>query len=731
MRVSLRTQILLLVAGTVGVLSLILLGAIAVLTRIETDRTMRRDVQATEGVLGQLIRERGAALTDKCLLLANQPRLRYLRGANGATIADSLGEWLPQMHADAALLTDASGKALGATHSDIPEGSDCMGDAGVARALDGRVWTGVIARSGRLMLGVSVPVLDGASHVVLMTLSAYSEINAELATNLRQSLGSDVAFVYQGQVVGASLPLPQRVPTPQGAPILTTLGGTPYFLAYAPLPGRPLRSDVGFVTLRAYSSALQPYRNFQHALAVLLVGSIVLALASGAGLARGLTRPLDGIVKAAETLSRGDWPARFEVRRRDEIGLLQTVFNEMTEALRANQARMLALIDTDLLTGLDNHRRFQDRLAQESGRSAASGEKLALLLCDLDHFHEYNRQWGHQAGDAALKQVAECLQNCLPDTAIMARYGGEEFVVLLPQHDLAQAEAQAERLRAALRARTGANGDGERAFTLTLSVGCAEFGLHSQQGDGLVLAAELALSRAKQLGRDQVCRFDSVPGADENANPYQLHRFLKDGNLATIQALAAAVDAKDAYTKGHSQRVADYAAALAAYMGATQDEQSLIHITGTLHDVGKIGIPDAILKKPGRLDDNERTVMETHPALGEVIVKKAPQLSRSLPGVRHHHERWDGRGYPDGLAGEAIPRLARFLAVADTYDAMTSDRPYRKGLSVDIALGEIGKGAGTQFDPDMAVAFVALMRQQHNLAPTTEAQLSAGQPKAA
>lgn len=234
--------------------------------------------------------------------------------------------------------------------------------------------------------------------------------------------------------------------------------------------------------------------------------------------------------------------------------------------------------------------------------------------------------------------------------------------------------------------------------------------MHTRQAEGLVMAAELAVSRAKQLGRNRVCRFDAVPGADEATDPYQLHRFLRDGSLATIQALAAAVDAKDPYTQGHSTRVAEYAARLASWTGASQSDIDLVHTTGTLHDVGKIGVPDSILQKPGRLDDEERRVMETHPVLGEVIVKKAPQLALSLPGVRHHHERWDGGGYPDGLAGEAIPYVARILAVADTYDAMTSDRPYRKGMAPETALAEIERGAGTQFDPELARAFADLMR---------------------
>lgn len=713
MRASLRTQILLLIAGTVACLTIILLGALTLLTRLETERTVQRDVQATRGVLTQLIRERGAALTDKCLLLARQPRLLYLRDANAATIADSLGEWLPQMHADAAALTDQDGRLMGATDLRERAGSDRHQEPGVARALDGQSWSGIVAQNGRLQLGVCVPVVDGASHVVLMTFTAYSAIDSELASELQRSLGSDLAFVYQGRIVGASLTLPTNLSLPHtaDASALVTVRGHRYFSVYAPLPAQLLQPDVGFVTLRDYDAALRPYQRFQRLLLLALATAGALALGVGALMARGLTRPLDGVVQAAAALSRGEWPQRFDVRRRDEIGLLQTVFNDMTDSLRTGQERLLALIDADPLTELDNHRRFQERLAHESRRCALSGEALSLLLFDLDHFQEYNRRHGHTAGDQALRRVADALRAHLPDMAILARYGGKTFVALLPQQNLDGAEACAERVRTGLKAQEQA---GEEAgAALTLSVGCAELGPNSGQGEGLALAAELAVSRAKQLGRDRVCRFDSVPGADQDADPHQLHRVLKDGSLATIQALAAAVDAKDSYTQGHSRRVAEYATELARAMGATEAEQDLIYTTGTLHDVGKIGVPDAILKKPGRLDDDERLTMETHPVLGEVIVRKAPQLAASLPGVRHHHERWDGKGYPDGLAGTDIPRMARFLAVADTYDAMTSDRPYRKGMPHETALNEIARGAGTQFDPDMAPAFVQLMRQKH------------------
>lgn len=699
MHPSLRTKILLLIAGTaVGLVSVILL-AFTLLVAREMSRGVQGDVRATGGVLAQLLRERSATLLSQAQIVADAPPLRAALSTNDpATVLDRVQDYAKKLDAQAIIVSDRDGGVLADTTGAVPVHTSLKQDPGVAAVLGSRAWSGITFRHGQLMLTVSVPVLIGTE--VWGTFTLYQPIDAAVAQNLHAALGTEIAFLNDGQVVGASCLLPARLPAPN-TPTVVTLNGTSYFALYAPLPTTDPSVHMGFETLRPYSAAMRLYHR---CLVVFLAASLLtllLALLGGAWTARSLTRPLDGVVQAAEILRRGGWPERFEAPRTDEIGLLQTVFNEMTVSLRSSQERLLALIDTDPLTGLNNHRRFQERLEQEAGRCALSGGSLSLLLLDLDHFGAYNQKHGHAAGDKAVQDTAQKLLSLLPELAVASRYGGEEFAVLLPQCALAQAEAVAETIRA------GIEGFDQG---LTLSAGCAEFGTHSAEGAGLVLAAELAVSRAKQLGRNQVCRFDTLPGADINADPYQLHRFLKDESLSTIQALAAAVDAKDAYTQGHSQRVARYAVALAQFVGLSDAEVDLVHITGTLHDVGKIGIPDSILKKPSRLEDEERRIMETHPALGEVIIRKAPQLAPTLPGVRHHHERWDGKGYPDGIRGENIPQIARLLAVADTFDAMTSDRPYRKGMSEEIALAEIGKCAGTQFEPRLAAAFVLLMQ---------------------
>jgi diguanylate cyclase (GGDEF)-like protein len=708
MQLSLRTKILLLVAGTLTVLSGAVLTALSVLTASSTQRAAQVDVRATRAVLSELIDERSRALTDQCLLAARQPWLRGVIGTEDpATVTDSLNENLRQLQADSLIVTDRDGRLLGETDSHIVSNSTILRDPGTSAAIAGKVWSGVVRRRGELTLAVSVPVYNGA--YVCGSMTGYSAINRDVAANLKSALGADVAFVDQGHVVASSTPLPGQIDAPEGAPAVISVNGARYFALYGPLPDTPHSAGIGFITMRSYASVMAPYDMGRYAFGAILALTFLLALLAGLGISRSITRPLTSVVHAAQILREGGWPQRLETSSNDEIGLLQTVFNDMTASMKANQERLLSLIDTDLLTGLDNHRRFQERLDQEAKRQAASDERLSLLLVDIDHFHQFNQVHGHAAGDEALTHLANALAKAIPEVATVARFGGEEFAILLPQHDLKQAEALAQYLQ-----KTVLTGPeiAARAKGLTVSIGCAEFGSHCKSPEELVLAAELAVSQAKQLGRNQVCRFDSVPGAGDDGDPYELHRFLKDGSLATIQALAAAVDTKDPYTRGHSQSVAKYASALARYLGLSQEMVDLVHTSGTLHDVGKIGVPDGILNKPGKLDDAERRIMETHPVLGEVIVRKAPQLAATLPAVRHHHERWDGAGYPDRLQGEQIPYIARLMALADCYDAMTSDRPYRKGLPREVALAEIRKNAGIQFDPKMAQAFLAMMERE-------------------
>jgi len=365
-----------------------------------------------------------------------------------------------------------------------------------------------------------------------------------------------------------------------------------------------------------------------------------------------------------------------------------------------HHARALAAASEDSLTELLNHRAFQTRLEEEVARARRGGQSLAVVMIDLDGFGRINNAHGHQAGDVTLLAVARCLRAQTRYADIVARYGGDEFAAILPEIDLNEALSLAERIRDELARLTVAHG--ARAIHVAASIGVAVMPGHATTREDLVGAADRASYAAKRAGGNRVRQAtEGAPSRD----PVSLAAQLDHANLATVEALAAMVDAKDAYTRGHSGRVSGYAAAIAAALGLPEADIARVRQAGLLHDVGKIGVPDAILLKPGGLSDEEFAVIKQHPAIGERILQGLPFLAEILPAVRHHHERWDGRGYPDGLVGAAIPADAAILAVADSFDAMTSSRTYRVALPVAEAIRRVREGAGAQYDPRLVAAF--------------------------
>jgi diguanylate cyclase (GGDEF)-like protein len=702
MKRSLRTRVKFLI-----LMPLLFMGVIAALASLllgnaQIHRQTGQDIRTTTSALSSYIREQRAHLEMQTKLLAEVP---YLKQAaltrNLATAQDRVDAYTRSLDCDGLILTDPEGKPWARGGTFVEGVAANLKSAGVEPALDGKYWSGTITVDGRLTLIATAPLMVG--EYAKGTISCYRFVDSKTAGSLARSLSTEVVFVADGKVLASSLPI-SAVPNHAG-PVQISVQDASYVGEYAHLPSAAPQAKVGFYALRNVDEIVGPSRRLMMFLLIILgcaiIGSAILANRS----ALQIVRPLDGLVAAAATLQQGNWPSPFEDLCNDELGVLQSSFNQMTEALREHERKLLGMINTDALTGLPNHRGFKELAAPAIDQSFEDGECASLLLIDVDDFSQFSRNNGLLASDAALVLLADTLKSIVPERAVVCRYGGDEFGVLLLGHSVQEALPLAERIRSC-----------KPQHLPPLSCGCSEIGHGTTDVESLTLAAELALAKAKQLGGNRVCDFSSVAG--EGSDPFQLNRLLQDGTLATIQALAAAVDAKDAYTKGHSQRVAQYAADLCAYLGGSEDEVELVFRTGTLHDVGKIGVADSVLKKEGPLDAEERATMETHPVLGEVIVKKVPQLSDTLPGVRHHHERWDGKGYPDGLSGENIPRLARLLAVADTFDAMTSDRPYRRGLSIDVALGEISKNAGVQFDPSFAEAFVAMVREHQ---PAAEA----------
>ena len=358
---------------------------------------------------------------------------------------------------------------------------------------------------------------------------------------------------------------------------------------------------------------------------------------------------------------------------------------------RALRAMRLAL--TDPLTGLGNHRHFHDRVERELAEADQRGKDFSLCLVDVDDFKRVNDLYGHPAGDTVLAQIAANLRQ----NGEAFRLGGDEFAVLLPQSDeveaVAAASAIVDRVSALALDHIG---------SITVSAGVATFPTQAPSRLELVRLADSALYWAKEHGKNRahVYRPDVVELAELRRLAHGPDRAAR---FRAAESLAKAVDLRDTYTGSHSARVAELAAKVAARLGLDQELIELARLAGSLHDLGKLAIPEEILRKPGPLTDPERLVLERHPQIGFRMLDSLG-IEPVADWILHHHERWDGNGYPDRLPGPQIPLGARIIFVVDAYDAMTSDRVYRGSLSPDEALDELERCAGTQFDPDVVLA---------------------------
>jgi len=355
---------------------------------------------------------------------------------------------------------------------------------------------------------------------------------------------------------------------------------------------------------------------------------------------------------------------------------------------RELNGRLEALATTDPLTGLVNHRVFHLRLAEGAERARQEGRDIAVAMIDLDNFKFFNDAYGHAVGDDVLRRVADALTGCARSYDTVARFGGDEFALVM-RHGRGSQDAEelrvhlAERLADLSYLPPGC----ETPIPLTVSLGVALL-----PGDAATHFEALEIADAR-LRRSKTGATDGMVDA--------LCRDLTHSvcGFSMLNALVTAVDNKDRYTRRHSEDVLAYSLQIAEQMGLDAATRHTLQVAALLHDVGKIGVPDAVLRKPGKLTEEEYQAVQQHPLMGAVIVGAVPGFEYTLDVVRHHHERWDGEGYPFGLRGEETPFLARLVAVADAFSAMTMNRPYRKGMDRGKALSILEEGAGTQWDP--------------------------------
>lgn len=360
----------------------------------------------------------------------------------------------------------------------------------------------------------------------------------------------------------------------------------------------------------------------------------------------------------------------------------------------------------DELTGLYNRKSFYESVnelfQQRQNRS------LALVMMNIDNFKLYNQLYGNKEGDAALQQVADIIRVSSEGRGTAFRMTGKEFSLLLPDYDIYSAKLLAESILQQVRD-LHITKELYQLKALTMSCGICAVPYMASSVEELIANADFAVYTAKRGGKNQVVVYSEEAKlqsqAAERAGGY-------DTYASTIVALTATIDTKDHYTFSHSQNVANYASQLAKAYGMNQDFADIVREAGLLHDIGKIGIREDILNKPGKLTAEEYAIMKTHVENSVGIIRHLPSLDYVIPAVISHHERYDGRGYPRGLAGDNIPLMGRILCVVDSFDAMVSKRSYKNAMSIDTALDTLERERGQQFDPVLADLFIKLVRSQ-------------------
>jgi diguanylate cyclase (GGDEF)-like protein len=453
---------------------------------------------------------------------------------------------------------------------------------------------------------------------------------------------------------------------------------------------------------------------------------VVFGIAISFWIARSIIKPLASLERTARRASEGDLSARATASGPTEFSHLGGVLNEMMAAIEdrtadlreANRklrmqnreltdARLQAA--TDPLTGLGNHRSFHNTLRTEAVYSNETGVPLGITIIDLDGFKDVNDSLGHLAGDQLLREVALALTRVV-DREYLFRYGGDELAVILPGKNDADTVEAAERLQAALLA-VVVSGHG-----VTASFGVACMPDSASTAEELVYRADMAMYWAKSAGKNRVSSWIDVVGNSSGPDRY-INERRRPPDVVTSLRMAFA--AKDATSRERAGRCAAYAAQLATALGLSDDDVAAIRLAGLIHDVGVLATPDHLLQKPGPLAADEFQVIQRHPVDGTTMLAHSNATPVTISAVRHHHERFDGTGYPDGLAGELIPVAARVIAVVDAYVAMTSDRPHRVAMSHEAAVAELQRCRESQFDPRIVDAFLHILSESRP-APETD-----------
>jgi diguanylate cyclase (GGDEF)-like protein len=373
---------------------------------------------------------------------------------------------------------------------------------------------------------------------------------------------------------------------------------------------------------------------------------------------------------------------------------------------REHIQELKSLANEDGLTGVYNHRFFHDTLREKIISCEKEKSPISVIFIDIDYFKHYNDLYGHQKGDDVLRIIGSLLKNAARKEDIVARYGGEEFSIILPNTSEKDAFTIAETIRKEIEETYFEGEENQPNGKVTVSIGVSVYPDKAKTDVDLIKSADDALYRAKFFNKNRVESYTSI--LDE------LKQDIDEKHIdlvTSIKTLISVINAKDKYTYGHVERVVAYCKLLADRLNLCEEDKKTLIYGAYMHDIGKMSIAKDILIKKMPLTNDEWESLKQHPANGVEIIKPVKSLNNLIPLILYHHERYDGKGYPSNLKGEEIPYLVRLLSVVDSFDAMTSNRPYNKRKTYEEAIVELKKCSGSQFDPDIADSFIEVIKE--------------------
>ncbi|MFA5881013.1 MAG: diguanylate cyclase [Eubacteriales bacterium] len=430
--------------------------------------------------------------------------------------------------------------------------------------------------------------------------------------------------------------------------------------------------------------------------AVFVVGSVVyMAFVTRIVIKVTVVQRISHMVEAAGAITKGDLNQTVVIEPMDELGHLAKVINNMSDQVERRLERAEQLSCLDGLTGLFNHRYFQQTMSARLGPTG-NLKCLSLLFIDIDNFKHYNDTFGHQKGDQVLVEMADIFRKNIPPEAILARYGGEEFAIALPDVCICKAKEIAEKIRKQTEEYRFFGCNDLPNHCLTISIGVAAYPEHTNNKSDLIKLADMALYRAKQTGKNRVeISYSVLDELRDTVSGDELRL------ISNVKPMITLINAKDHYTYNHTEKVIQFSSIIGKEMNLSDHNLKILKYGSFLHDIGKIEVPAEILNKTEPLSKEEWAILKNHPAAGKDIISPIDTLAETIPIIYYHHERFDGSGYPVGLKGAEIPLLARIVTVADAFSAMLSERLDRNRRNPRTAITELKSAAGSQFDPDI------------------------------